>query len=152
MNLADRLRRLRCLDCDSCRVIGPEEMLAQLRGWGMLRRDAKPDPKIILELFSNHIQQLRCPDCGRSGVVLELAADDEDWGDARYCEVCNQKIPVERLEIFPDETVCAPCKGKPNPKEEDDFCPYCGGIVKATSSQGAGISRYRMVCTDCGRS
>ena len=152
MNLASRLRRLRCPSCDSQKVIGPPEMLAQLRALGMLRRDAKPDPSVILELYSNHVQQIRCPECRKNGVLLELFSDEDDWDDAVYCEVCKEPIPRERLELFPNETVCAPCKSKPIPANEDDFCSYCGGILKASASRGAGISRYRLVCTDCGRS
>ena len=51
MNLNERIKRLCCRQCDWQRIYGPEEMLGHLRASGRFRRDACPDPDIVVELF-----------------------------------------------------------------------------------------------------
>ena len=151
MNLSNRLRRIVCSECESSRVFGPEEMLTHLRGAGMLRRDAKPLFEIVIELFTGHLANMNCEACGSASLQFGEWKDDfDDWGDARLCEVCKQEIPPERLEIFPDEVRCAACKDKPM-ADEAEFCSFCGGLLVTRKSSGTGITRYRSVCSDCGK-
>ena len=150
MTANDIIRQLRCPMCEHRKLCGPEEMLQLLRDAGMLRREAKPDWAIILELFSHQSGNLRCRECGHDQLLLEEARDDFEFNDARACEVCRQLIPAERLEIFPEVRRCAACQDKPS-VSADDFCARCGGIVTVRTSGGAGVSRYVSVCTDCGQ-
>ncbi|MDG2383633.1 MAG: hypothetical protein P8N76_18315 [Pirellulaceae bacterium] len=145
----DILRQLRCPICNQRKLCGPEEMLQILRDAGMLRREAKPDWPIMLELFSHHCQNLRCRDCGHNELLLEEARDDFDFDDSRACEVCRKLIPPERIEIFPNAQRCATCQDKPS-TQADDFCSRCGGLVSVRTQGGAGVSRYVAVCADCG--
>lgn len=150
MNLADFLREIQCRHCPWRRVWGPDEMIEQLRYLGSMRRNAKPDPDFLIQLFEGKLREITCPDCGSLGLVSREFKHEDDWGDARSCEICRQSIPAERLEIFPDITRCAGCQEKPAARSEDDFCPKCGGLTRVQSSSGGGVSRYRTRCTDCG--
>lgn len=144
------LRQLRCIHCNDRRICGPEDMLDELRRMGKLRREAKPDIQIILELIEHEAASLRCRACSQYGMIVEDPSDDFDFPDGRSCEVCRQLIPTERLEVFPDATRCAQCQDKPTP-QGDDYCVRCGGRVEVRSHQGAGVARYVAICSECGQ-
>ena len=151
MNLGEHLRRATCTECGWYSVWGPEEMAQQLRQQGKLRREAKPDPAVVLELLEPLLCSIICPDCHATGIQLSPLEDDpEDWGDARHCEICNAVIPAERVEIFPNVTRCVNCQDKPAPaSSEDDYCPRCGGLVRIKAMR-AGVTRYVIHCSSCG--
>ena len=145
---------LKTVSCDSCgdrSIVGSAEMAKQLRAWGKFRREAEADREFIVELFLNEITSRSCEKCGASPLSInDFAFDEDDWGDPVLCEVCKLEIPAERLEIFPNEKRCAKCKDKPD-ADEPEFCASCGGLMVLRQRGGAGISRYQMVCSDCGR-
>jgi DNA-directed RNA polymerase subunit M/transcription elongation factor TFIIS len=152
MKLSERLKTLSCEACGERKIVGPEEMLACLRAAGKLRRDASPDPNLVLELFQQQVANESCKNCGANSLSLaNIETDADEWGDPVSCEVCNAIIPPERLEIFPNAKRCAACKDKPAVDEDPEFCPSCGGLLVMRQRGGAGIVRYVMSCTDCGR-
>ena len=76
-----------------------------------------------------------------------------EWAESRKCEICHKPIPAERLELYPNATRCAACESC---SEEShgaaEYCRICGGIMVIKMARGSGISRYKMVCRDCGGS
>jgi predicted RNA-binding Zn-ribbon protein involved in translation (DUF1610 family) len=145
------LRQLRCPSCQWTSICGPEEMLQRLRDVGMLKRQAEPDWPMIIELVTSQADAFKCSECGHTGLVLEEARDDfdDDLVGARLCEVCQQRIPAERLEVLPDSVRCVACQHKPD-ADEADYCPQCGTPMAVQSSQGRGIARYVSRCPACG--
>jgi hypothetical protein len=151
MNLNEYLRQVRCQRCPWNAVWGPEELLAALRQLGMLRRDGQPAPQLILQLAEANAGRLHCQTCQQPGLQLAPWTDDfDDDQTVRACEVCGQPISPERLEVFPKATRCAACQDKPIARDEESFCPRCGSLWQVTLAGGTGVTRYRMVCPDCG--
>jgi RNA polymerase-binding transcription factor DksA len=150
--------KARCISCGAWHILNYAERINRLRAIGMLRQEAKPDPAVVDELFRTASDRLTCPACGAPGLSIEEVdqrAEDELWGMPRRCAECNAPIPRERLEMFPDAHLCVLCqsrdeRGETTP-DATDYCPRCGALMKATLSRGAGISRYVLSCTDCGR-
>ena len=146
--------QLRCKSCGHAIDRSQTQMLELLWQQKMLRRASDPDPQVLEELYKAAGDRLPCEGCDRIGLFVEPAADEDDWDDARPCEVCNQPIPAERLEIFPDATRCAKCQDSQDQGVESDsapeFCPRCGGLLQLRSARGAGLARYEMHCADCG--
>jgi predicted RNA-binding Zn-ribbon protein involved in translation (DUF1610 family) len=150
--------QLRCRDCSFAEVAGPAEMLRWLQAAGMMRRAKEPDEAVIEELFVQTASRFPCPECGRVGLVAEEADDnwnDEAWSMSRKCARCRQPIPPERLEIFPDATLCAACQQSAEAATTDDaetpeYCPRCGSIMMLRSSTSRGVARYVMRCPRCG--
>ena len=146
--------RLTCRRCGCEQVCGIEELTKRLRAAGMLRREAKPDRDVVIELFNTSVSQFSCDECNQAGLAIEPAEIDDDWGDTRRCEVCKSVIPAERLEIFPDAKRCVNCEASGaelDEREEADFCRFCGGLMTLRQTGGNGITRHKMVCSDCGR-
>lgn len=143
---------LTCHDCQQAQRCGLEEMLRRLQGLGMLRRESRPAPDLICELFTANLTRMKCDHCGGQTLKLETAADDfTDWDDTVPCELCRQPIPRERLELFPHETRCAKCRDAgPISEDAPEFCPNCGDILRVQSSRTPGITRYVQVCRACG--
>jgi DNA-directed RNA polymerase subunit M/transcription elongation factor TFIIS len=157
MKSPDRDRQLRCPDCSYTEVVGLPEMLRRLQTAGMMRRAKEPDEAVIEELFVQSAGRFTCPECGRAGLLVEDADDwsDDAWGTARLCARCRQPIPPERLEVFPNSTLCAACQQAEEAAGADDqttpeYCPRCGSIMTLRSS-GVGVSRYVMTCPQCGK-
>ena len=132
-----------------------------LRAIGLLKRDKQPDPEFVNSLFAARQGDLHCPQCGDNPLqslaakpsATDIEEDDEQWGMARRCSVCRQTIPTERLEVLPDTDLCNQCARSGRTKEGEEtreFCPRCGGLMKISTSGGAGLSRYQMRCQDCG--
>ena len=154
MNPPLQLKSIRCAACGDHRILGPEEMANRLRADGKLRREAKPDSELVLELFQKELAQESCGACGATSLVIsDYEMDEDDWGDPILCEICKCQIPPERLEIFPNEKRCAGCKEKPGlGDDQPEFCEACGGLMEMRQRGGAGIAAYVMACSDCGRS
>ncbi len=145
-------------DCPNCGANSAPELIqriAWLRGIGMLRQEAKPDPALVDELFRTSAEQFTCSQCRGRGLRVRLIDDnDEDWGMARRCEDCGQAIPRERLELFPQTRLCVACQSRDEKGQrpaEVEYCPRCGGVLTLEPSRSSGITRYRLVCRGCGR-
>jgi transcription elongation factor Elf1 len=146
---------LTCPQCEWSVACNLDAMLAWLRRHGRLRRADDVDSEFVKELFSANAGRFSCPECGSVGLAAgPPREDEEDWVIGRACEVCGKPISAERIEIFPDAKVCAGCKEDDEAgrsRDQPDYCPRCGGIMQLRPTRGHGISRYQMVCPDCGR-
>lgn len=127
-------------------------MLARLQALGKLRRAVDPEEALVVELFSTSAEVMRCASCGHVGLHVGEAVAHDDWDDVRKCEGCGQTIPAERLEVFPDARRCVACESRGvTSADEREFCPACGGLMVMRQSAAGGITRYVMVCNDCGK-
>ena len=145
----------RCVYCGRAEQLTQVQVVDRLRGLGMLKREDKRDANLLLQLAHAARQQLTCSQCGKGGLRIELAADD-DWDAPRKaCSACGAPFPPERLELFPDSDLCAACQQRvergQSPDKHDEFCSRCGSRMIVRQRGGAGISRYEMVCPDCRR-
>src|SRR5262245_53898826 len=123
---------LECLKCGWRTAGGQAEIERRLRTLGLLRRAPHPPEEMVRELLVANLSRLKCDACGLAGLVLgqDAAADTrDDWQQAVLCQICNQPIPPERLEIFPDATRCVACQDASDrgvEQPEPEFCPKCG--------------------------
>ncbi len=145
-----------CTHCGERETLRPGQLLDRLRATGVLRRAKDPDPDEILELVRANLGKLTCPACERAGMKLEASATDDDaeaWGDPKPCEACGALIPAERLELFPNTTLCVACQ-QANERGEDtgpaEYCPYCGNVMQLRKAR-SGITRYVLECPSCRR-
>jgi DNA-directed RNA polymerase subunit M/transcription elongation factor TFIIS len=147
------------LVCPACKRRGPQrpdQLLERLRAAGTMRRAKEPDEAEIVELFRAHQATFACAACGHVGLSLQEPQSDEeeDWGDPQPCERCGALIPAERLELFPNTTLCVQCQ-QASEREGDsgpaEYCPHCGSILQLRKASGAGITRYVMQCPSCRR-
>lgn len=154
--MAERfLREFRCPACDHATFKDFAQTVATLRAAGMLRRVEHPDETLVGELLSASANRLRCSECGAAGLQVSEAHDEFDWPEAKECERCGAEIPAERLEIFPDTTLCVKCQSAGESGVQSDapeFCPRCGGLMQLRPAGGSGLARYVMKCSDCGMS
>ncbi len=69
---------------------------------------------LLCELFRVSAKKFTCPQCGREGLTAKPSEplNEEEWGMARNCSECGIVIPAERLEVFPEATLCAECQRK----------------------------------------
>ena len=74
----------------------------------LLRSQADLDFAILRELFRVSAEKFTCPQCGRKGLTTKPSEplNEEEWGMARNCSECGIVIPAERLEVFPEATLC----------------------------------------------
>jgi len=155
MEADSHLCRLRCPACDWQTICDSVDVLGRVQVAGMLKRETDPEWGYLFELFSSVAKRLSCESCSHQGLVCEeVDADDEgDWPEARKCEVCKQVIPAERLEVFPKALRCAVCQesNAPGADDEVEYCGRCGAVMTMRQS-ASGITRYKMVCSECGRS
>jgi len=141
-----------CPYCDWREDRTVAELDSQLRGLGMIRREENADLDLMLELARVKKPDLRCPSCNRPGFTAEAVDPGEDeWGAGKPCANCGNTIPAERLELFPDQDLCAKCQGtvdKGGHLSGDDYCPHCGTpmVVRQTK---VGIRRYQQICPKC---
>lgn len=141
---------LTCAGCGWSRPCLSEEAVARLRAAGMLRRNVDPAEEEIAELIAAFAGKLTCPECG-SG--LEVEADAEDWPEAPVCASCGAPIDPERLEVFPDTRLCVACQGaedRGEPSGPVEYCSRCGSPMTERPTQGAGLTRWQLVCTQPG--
>ncbi len=143
------------LCCEKCgwqTVCGQTQLERRLRTLGLLRRAPNPPEELVAELLSANLGQLVCDHCQHVGLFVEgdKSADQDDWQQAVVCQICNQPIPPERLEIFPNVRRCVGCQDAADrgiEKDEPDFCPKCGALVELRVSRTSGITRYKLFCT-----
>lgn len=144
---------LRCDKCGWQTVCGQTEIERRLRTLGLLRRAPDPPEELVAELLSANLNRLACDHCRHVGLAVAETADpgqDDDWQQAVVCQICNQPIPQERLEVFPDVQRCVGCQDaadRGEEKDEPDFCPKCGALVELRVSRTTGITRYKLFCT-----
>lgn len=140
-----------CPECSWSELCGPEGMSRRLFAARKLKRNSELSPAMLAELFRASAGQLACPECGRRGLTLRTRSDlDDRWPGGRPCTACAKLIPEERLELFPNATLCAGCQEKIDrgePVGDTEFCPRCGWPMRLRSARSDGLARYEMVCT-----
>lgn len=154
MNALPQHFELSCRSCKWREQLGFAEVLERLRVGGMLRRITEPDREITIELARTTAKSWSCPSCQKVGLTFRIVQDDPGtWGDARVCEACNQVIPPERVELFPNSTLCARCQRavESGKSPVDEYCERCGSVLQLKATKSAGISRYTMYCPACRR-
>src|SRR5688500_8196341 len=146
--------------CDVCGYRGTadsETILARLQQAGLLKRAAKEERRDVAYLRAvaeSAAARLACPACGVAGLHLNAEEPNDPFDAGRPCAACGQRIPAERIELFPETTLCVACQSKvdagaaPNTQE---YCPRCGTPLQVRLRQGAGVSRYDLVCPQCRR-
>ena len=153
--------RWKCPACSHCEETPQDALYQRLRGAGLLRRvkaDEAKDLDFLLELARSVKAQLTCPDCGSGNYLPELPGDDAvfDWGDQRKCARCKATISAERLEVFPETTLCAACQQKDECADagsaefSEEYCPRCGTPMQVRQRRGRGVAAYELVCPGCG--
>lgn len=146
----------RCAQCSDERTLSLEGLAQQLRALGMLKRTEDWNESLGLALAAAARDRLQCKNCGASGVIVEPAADEDEWDlPAKPCAACGSLIPGERVALYPDTTLCARCqesveRGR-TPDGHDDFCPRCGERMTVRLKRGSGVARYEQVCPACRR-
>lgn len=148
------LAELACPRCRHVSVCGPASMIDWLRRVKMVRRGAEPEPDLLGELFRSAAAKFTCPECGTLGLVVRAVAEenDEEWGMARACEACGRPIARERLEVFPDSTLCVECQSRADRGEmtgAKEYCPRCGNLMVVRQVRGSGVTRYVTACPKC---
>jgi len=144
---------IHCSNCGWRTISGVDDAVARLRLIGLLRRDCEPDEDVVAALLVEAAPRMTCPLCKEKRLIAKPTTDvvdADDWQAATLCDVCRQPIDPERLEAIPGTKRCAGCQGKAETgqlTDEPDYCPNCGAIVETRVSRGAGITRYKRVCT-----
>ncbi len=141
---------LSCRTCGFSEACGLDGAQRRLLSVGMLRRNREPTPEEVRELLLAVAPRLPCPGCGASGLLVELD-DDVDWPQSAACEGCGEAIPPERLEVFPETTLCVACQSKTDQGQrigEVIYCPKCGSPMIERTSGGAGLTRYELACSN----
>ncbi len=143
--------RVVCNRCGEEQLLGPAEMLAHVQSQGMLRRDNKPDPQLLIELFESRKYALACRSCNDPDI--QISEFQDEWDLETRCAVCGGRIDPERLEAIPNVTHCSACQSKEERGEtgEREFCERCGEVLQIRSSQSGGMTRYAQFCPGCGR-
>ncbi len=140
-----------CPKCAWSELCGPEGMTRRMMAAGRLKRASEMSLDMLAELFKASAGKLVCPECGHTGLNLRPRSDlDENWPGGRPCTVCDKTIPGERLELYPEATLCAVCQGKIDRGEnvgDMDYCPRCGAPMQLRQARSGGITRYEMACT-----
>ena len=77
----------RCESCEFTERLEKSALANWLKSCGRMKRDAKPEVPLMMELGKLDAAAASCPQCGAVGLVLEPPADEDeaDWGDARRC-------------------------------------------------------------------
>jgi hypothetical protein len=118
-----------------------------------LRREPDPGDAFVAALFVDAAPRMTCPICKEKALVASPAdaTNTDDWQSAVLCEVCRAPIPPERLEVVPGAKSCARCQNNAEAGGvadfEPEYCPKCGALLETRVSRGAGITRYKRVCT-----
>ena len=148
--------RWHCPACSHVEETSQDTLYQRLRAAGLLRRVAAEDAKdfdFLLQLASSVKEKLTCPICGAGNYLPQLASDEEvSWGDSRKCTGCQTLISPERLEVFPDTTLCPACQQKAEKGDsgQAEYCPCCGTPMQVRQRRGRGIAAYELACPSCG--
>jgi hypothetical protein len=148
--------RWHCAVCSHSEETPQDALFQRLRGAGMLRRveaeDAK-DLEFLLQLARSAKGKLTCPSCEAAGYLPKLADEaGDEWGEGRKCAQCNTAISAERLEVFPNTSLCPACQQKSERGDsgEAEYCPRCGTPMEVRQRRGRGIAAYELACPSCG--
>lgn len=140
-----------CPHCQASELCGPEGMTRRMMAARRLKRTSEINLDMLAELFQASAPFLTCLECGHTGLTLRPRSDlDDNWPGGRPCTACGKNIPAERLELYPEATLCAACQEKIDRDDtvgDMDYCPRCGAPMQLRPSRGGGITRYKMVCT-----
>ena len=144
---------LTCMECDAREVLGMNEIPQRLAKLQMLRRADKPDDRLWMELLHHAAPRLACRECGAIGIDVRPyhSSRQDEWEADRQCAVCQAAIASERVELFPDVTLCVACQSAEetgNNEMESEYCPRCGAVLEVRTSS-TGISRYVLRCPAC---
>lgn len=156
MTTPPRIMQLTCDNCSEVSICGPAEVVSRLRSAGMFRREKEPDQILIAELLRHAADRLICAQCGHKGLSvapLEDELSDEAWGAVRSCGSCGKPIPSERVELFPNVTLCVECQRVEEAgggAGEEEYCLKCGAVMTLRRRSGRGITGYEMRCPECG--
>ena len=148
--------RWHCPACSYVEETPPSALFERLRKAGLLRRveaEEAKDIDFLLELAGGTKDKFICPSCGAAGWLPELSDDEgASWGDSRKCASCGTVISPERLEVFPDTTLCPPCQQKSEKGNtgQAEYCPRCGTPMQVRQRRGRGIAAYELACPSCG--
>jgi len=142
---------LRCPDCLWRETCGPGEVAGWLVKIRKLRPNRVPELDILYELFHAGAGQFTCPRCGRTGLEVSNALDDEhSWPGTPTCVACGKAIEPERVRAVPGARLCAACQGQREagrPVEEKDFCPRCGSPMEVRVIRQGNRTRYVLGCS-----
>lgn len=149
--------RWKCPACSHSEETPQDALFQRLRGQGLLRRVETKEAKdldYLLQLAGSVRDKFTCPRCGSGGFLPERASAEEaaaHWGDQRKCSRCHSLISPERLEVFPDTTLCPACQRNEERGDSgsEDYCPRCGTPRQLRQRRG-GIAAYELVCPSCG--
>ncbi len=149
--------RWNCPACHHTEETPQDALYQRLRGAGLLRRvkaEEAKDLDYLLQLAGSAKEKLTCPGCGAGNYLPAAAAEDEStgWGEQRRCTVCKNIISPERLEVFPDTTLCPACQQKAEKGDsgQAEYCPRCGTPMQVRQRRGRGIAAYELACPSCG--
>ena len=142
---------LRCRDCRWRETCGPEQIADWLVKVRKLRPKRVPELEILYELFHAAAPHLTCPRCGRTGLDVSNALDDEHaWPATPTCSDCGKAIEPERVSAVPGARFCAACQRKKEsglPVAEKDFCPRCGSPLEVRMIGEGPRTRYVLGCS-----
>ncbi|MBC7852720.1 MAG: TraR/DksA C4-type zinc finger protein [Pirellulaceae bacterium] len=148
--------RWNCPACSHSEETPADDLFQRLRGAGLLRRvkaEEVRDLAYLLQLAGSVKEKLTCPNCGEGNYQPHTFTDEgADWGDGRKCVGCQALISAERLEVFPDTTLCRACqqKSEKGVAGEVEYCPRCGTPMQVRQRRGRGIAAYELACPSCG--
>ena len=148
--------RWHCPACSHTEETPQDALYQRLRSAGLLRRvkaEEGKDLDYLLQLAGSVKDKLNCSSCGAGGYLPELSVDgDSDWGEQRKCAQCKSNISPERLEVFPDTTLCPSCQQKAEKGDtgQAEYCPRCGTPMQVRQRRGRGIAAYELACPSCG--
>lgn len=141
---------LRCGGCGWTTTHDTAGIAVWLRRCGQLRRQSEATADELRELAVALAPRQACPRCGAVGLQASLVDDDADWPRAARCEACGKPIPRERLEVFPNATLCAECQASDERGElagTGEYCAKCGAPLVIRPGRGKGVQRYVLVCS-----
>lgn len=154
MTTPSALIEVSCARCGRREILDFAATVRLLQANGMLLREKNPRPDFVAELLRGTAARITCAGCQNLGVHVAPIADDAQWGDARRCENCDEPIPPERLEAFPEATLCKKCQSREDSgggTVEAEYCPRCGNVMHVTLDRRSGVARYVVRCPDCAR-
>jgi DNA-directed RNA polymerase subunit M/transcription elongation factor TFIIS len=150
--------KLRCPTCHHAAPASAEALLARLQQSGLLKRASREERKdlaYLVALAQTVADQWPCPACDGIGLTVDDAAGGGvDFAGGQPCAACGKMIPAERMELFPNTTLCTACQsivdagGTPDTQE---YCPRCGSLMQIRAAGGSGVARYALVCPECRR-
>ena len=142
---------LACAACGSTETSDAIGIAQRLLQAGRLRSNTETSYDELRELVLALACKLACSNCGHIGLNGRLFQDEtEGWQEARRCEGCGTPIDAERLEVFPNATLCTSCQRQDEvgrAPSTGEYCPVCGSPMVVRPSTGRGVHRYLLICS-----